>query len=236
MSSKDYSFIQKALAWTVHVFTASGLLAGFMAILSINNKDWRSAMIWLFIALVIDGIDGTFARMFKVKEVLPNMDGKTIDFVVDFATYAIIPAYFFYSANLVPDMWNLPLTFLILIVSSVYYGKEGMVSEDMYFIGFPVLWNIVVFYMIFVFQSGEWINVAMIVFFSILHFVPIKYAYPSQASKYRKIKLFVTVISIIAMFIILYLYPERNLTLSIIAIVGALYFAFLAIINTYLEN
>ena len=74
------TFIQKALAWSVHIFTASGLLTGFMAILAINEKDWRSTMFWLLAALIIDGIDGTFARMFRVKEVLPYIDGKTIDF------------------------------------------------------------------------------------------------------------------------------------------------------------
>jgi len=106
--STQYNTLDKALAWSVHLFTASGLLAGFMAILAINVKDWRAAMFWLIVALIIDGVDGTFARMFKVTEVLPNMSGKTIDYVIDFATYAIIPAYFFYMAELVSPTWNLP--------------------------------------------------------------------------------------------------------------------------------
>ena len=68
--NQTYSTIEKTLAWSVHIFTASGLLAAFMAILAINAKDWRSAMAWLFVALIIDGVDGTFARLFKTKEVL----------------------------------------------------------------------------------------------------------------------------------------------------------------------
>ncbi len=55
-------------------------------------------MAWLLVALLIDGIDGTLARVFKVKEVLPNVSGKTIDTVVDFTNYAVVPAYFFYAA------------------------------------------------------------------------------------------------------------------------------------------
>ena len=143
--TKPPTFTQKTLAWAVHIFTASGLLCGFMAILAINEKDWRTTMFWLLACLVIDGIDGTFARLLKVKEVLPFMDGKMMDYVIDFATYAIIPAYFFYETELVTANWKLPLTFLILLVSALYYGKVGMVSVDNYFMGFPVLWNMVIF-------------------------------------------------------------------------------------------
>ncbi|MEO1749134.1 MAG: hypothetical protein AAFR27_11065, partial [Pseudomonadota bacterium] len=75
-------------------------------------------------------------RWFNVKEVLPYMDGKTIDYVIDFATYAIIPAYLFYEAQLAPPSVLLLSTFTILMVSAIYYGKEGMVSEDMQFVGF----------------------------------------------------------------------------------------------------
>lgn len=235
MSSKTYSPIQKALAYLVHIFTASGLIAGFMAILSINEKDWRTAMFWLFIALVIDGIDGTFARMLKVKEVLPQIDGKTIDFVVDFATYAIIPAYFFYSAELVPEDWNLPCTSLILLVSALYYGKDGMVSTDMYFIGFPVLWNLVVFYLIFVFQASPIGNIFIILAFAIAHFIPLKFAYPSQASSFQKPTLIVSLLFFIVLLAILYLFPERNTILTTLAWACGLYFGFLAIYNTYFD-
>ena len=235
MSSKPFSPIQKALAWSVHIFTASGLVAGFLAILSINEKDWRTAMFWLFIALVIDGIDGTFARMFKVKEVLPQLDGQTIDFVVDFANYAIIPAYFFYMADLVPEAWNLPCTAIILLVSAIYYGKDGMVSHDMYFVGFPVLWNMVVFYLVFVFQASPIGNVLIILAFAIAHFIPIKFAYPSQASRFQKPTLIVSLLFFIVLLAILYLFPERSSILTIAAWLCGLYFGLLAVYNTYFE-
>ena len=157
-----YNTLDKTLAWSVHIFTASGLLAGFMAILAINAKDWRAAMGWLIVCQFIDGVDGALARKFRVKEVLPNINGTTIDYVIDFATYAIIPAYFFYSAELVNYAWVLPLAFLILLVSAIYYGKEGMVSDDYYFIGFPVMWNVVVFYLVFIFEAPHWFNAAII--------------------------------------------------------------------------
>jgi len=232
----SFTSIQKALAWSVHVFTASGLLAGFMAILAIEQRDWKMAMVWLVVCLVIDGIDGTFARLFNVKEVLPNVDGKTIDYVIDFATYAIIPAYFFYHAELVEEIWRFPCTAIILLVSAIYYGREGMVTDDYYFVGFPVLWNLVVFYLFFVTQFSPTINTILILIFAIMHFIPIKFAYPSQASKLKTLTLVVTVIFFSTLVGILHYYPIRNvwLTGSALAVVG--YFAILAIYNTWIEK
>lgn len=233
MPKSNFNIIQKSLAWSVHIFTASGILSGFMAILAIDEKDWRIAMFWLIICLFIDGIDGTFARLFKVKEVLPNMDGKSIDYVIDFATYAIIPAYFFYSTDLVEETWRLPLTFLILMVSAIYYGKEGMVEDEQYFVGFPVLWNMAVFYLVFVFQFDSLGNALMVILLSILHFVPFKAAYPSRSKQFKKMNIAVTIVAISTMILIVFLYPERNFWMSLIMVFSLGYFTVLAILETY---
>ncbi len=233
--ASSFSFTQKSLAWMVHTFTASGLVAGFMAILAINEGDWRTAMFWLIGCLIIDGVDGSLARLFRVKEVLPYMDGKTIDYVIDFATYAIIPAYFFYMAQLTPEPWNLACTIIILLVSALYYGKDGMVSHDMYFIGFPVMWNMVVFYLIFVFQSGSVWTVLVVLIFAILHFVPIKFVYPSQAIRFRRLTLALTVLFFISLVLILFLYPTTSIWLRGLAIATALGYGALAVYNTWME-
>lgn len=219
-----FSVLDKALAWSVHLFTASGILAGFMAILAIQVHDWRRAMLWLILALIIDGVDGTLARRFRVVEVLPFMNGKTIDYVVDFATYAIIPAYFFYETALVNESWRLISTFLILMTSAIYYGKEGMVSDDNYFIGFPVLWNIVVFYMVFVFHLPDWANLLVILLFSILHFVPIKFPYPSQQAQWREVTWAMAALFGISMLGVVWIYPEENMILTVISVLSGVYF------------
>ncbi len=204
-----------------------------MAILAINIKDWRAAMAWLFIALIIDGVDGSFARKFKISEVLPYINGKTMDYIVDFATYAIIPAYFFYTAELVYPAWNLPLAFLILLVSVIYYGIEGMVSNDYYFVGFPVMWNIVVFFLIFVFNLNALGNAAIIIIFSIMHFLPIKFAYPSRATRLKTLTLIFTAIILLIMPVIVWLYPNVPTSLKWIATGSLAYFGILAFIDTF---
>jgi len=234
--STTFAAREKALAWGAHLFTATGLLAVFMAILAVSAHDFRAAMSWLLAALLIDGVDGTLARRFRVTEVLPHINGKHIDFVVDFAAYAIVPAYMIYESGLIGGAWNLAAAFLILLVSAIYYGKEGMVSDDHYFVGFPVMWNMAAFYMIFVFQWGHWGNVLLVAALSVLHFVPIKVAYPSRATQWRRATLAMTVASIATLVFITYLYPGRNAWLSALAWVCLAYFAFFAVWATWLQG
>lgn len=224
------------LAWSVHIFTSSGLLAGFMAILAVQAHDWRMAMFWLIIALIIDGVDGTFARLFRTKEVLPFMDGKTIDYVIDFATYAIIPAYMFYEADLVPEAWRLGLTFLILLVSALYYGKTGMVSEDNYFVGFPVMWNMVLYYYLFVTDYQASTYVILTIIFAILHFAPIKFVYPSQNDRFKIPTIINTIFFIGTLALLVFYYPTKPLGLMIMAYATAAYYAVMAVYNTWIEK
>ncbi len=240
-NSPSFSFTEKALAFSVHLFTSSGLIAAFMAMRAIMNGAWRETMVWLIITLVIDGIDGTFARMFRVKEVLPNFDGQTIDYVIDFATYAIIPAFFIYAAQFPTGEYLLPeeewirivAAAIILLVSALYYAKEGMVSHDMYFVGFPVMWNMVAFYLFFIWGFSGWINFGMVLFFAILHFVPIKYPYPSRKNEWFYPTLINTVLFITLNLVVLAIYPNAPLWLKIVSFFSMLYFGFIAIMKTY---
>jgi phosphatidylcholine synthase len=226
----------KWAAWCVHLLTASGIIPAFLAILAIEESDFRAAMLWLGLAFLIDGIDGSLARRFKVWEVLPQMNGKNMDFVIDFTTYALIPAYFFYQAELVASAWALPATLLMLVVSVVYYGKEGMTSEDQqYFMGFPVLWNIVVFYLFFVFHWPAWGNLLSILLLSVFHFVPIRFAYPSRGKHWRYLTLAMSVLFGASAMGILWYQPEEVFFLRLIAGLVMLYFIFLTIYDTLRE-
>lgn len=231
------------MAWLIHIFTASGLIAGLMAIIAIGQNDWRTAMFWLLAALFVDGVDGTLARVFKVKEILPQINGKTIDTVVDFTNYAVVPAYFFYAAQLAGPALTLPLAFLILLVSAVYYGKEGMVSDDYYFVGFPVMWNVVIFYLVFVFpnrlqypdhfSATDLLAAAVIIICSILHFVPIRFAYPSRATRMKIPTILATIVIMILMPLCVWFYPSVPGWLRMLAVANLSYFGALAIFDTF---
>lgn len=227
-----FSFLEKLLAWSVHVFTASGIVFAFLALLASQRHDWRAAAFWLFVCLVIDGVDGTFARRFRVTEVLPFMDGKMIDTVVDFTTYAFIPAYIFYEAGLAPPGWSLPCVAAMLLAAALYYGKEGMISDDYRFVGFPVLWNVFVFYLLFVFQLPQWLNAVLAFVFAVLHFVPLRFAYPSRMGRYQSLSLAVSLLAFAATVWIIWTYPQRSTPANGMAIGAAVYFLVLALWET----
>ncbi len=210
-----------------------------MGLLAVERGDYRAAMLWMLLTLVIDGIDGTFARAARVKEVLPNVNGTTIDNVIDFFTYAILPAYFFYRGLPVGDE-TLRLTgaFLMLLSAALYYGKEGMVSADgKHFVGFPVLWNMVVFVQIFVFTDWPaWAHLAFVVILTVLHFVPVYFVYPSRGGRWWPLTIANTVVFILAVAVNAWYYPDWEGTWAAIwrgvVYVTVGYYVLLAVLDT----
>ena len=57
--------IKKTLAWSVHLFTATGAVWGFLSLLAIFERNWRAAILWIIIAMFVDGFDGMLARWFS---------------------------------------------------------------------------------------------------------------------------------------------------------------------------
>src|SRR5260370_42628560 len=82
-----------AAAFAVHVFTACGSACALLALMAAVAGEWPKMFLWLSIALIIGGGAGTLARQFRVAEVLPRWSGDLLDFVVDFTTYVLLPAY-----------------------------------------------------------------------------------------------------------------------------------------------
>ena len=227
--------MQRLAAWSVHVFTASGLLAGFMGLLAVTAGNYRAAMGWMLLTLVIDGIDGTFARLARVQEVLPDVSGKTIDYVIDFFTYAILPAYLFYVA--VEDLGEtgrLLGAFAMLLSAALYYGLEGMVSADgKHFVGFPVLWNMVVYVLIFVLpELPGWATLGLVFTFAVMHFLPILFAYPSRGGRWWVLTLVATVAFIGSAVFNVYYYPEPSTLWRLVCLAATAYYAVLATVDT----
>jgi len=233
-----FSLIQYALAWFVHLFTASGILFGFLAIIEISQADFKMAMVWLVIALIIDGVDGTLARAFKVKEVLPNFDGNSIDHVIDFATYAIIPTYFFYETNLLPESPMLKWSGIVAILmsSTYYYGKTSYVTEDLHFEGFPVMWNYVVFYLYFITDFSPIVNFVIVLIIAILHFVPWKYPYPSRTIEFRFWNVAASLMAFILGGIVLWQYPNPDMIWIWLTHLVMLYFMGMTIYKTFIHK
>ena len=184
---------EKIAAWAVHGFTGSGAVLGLLAIISILNSDAVGAFLWLGLALLIDGIDGTLARKVDVNKQTPNIDGTILDSVVDYLNYVIIPSLMIYWFQMVPFWFELVAPSAIILASLYTFANLRMKTEDYYFRGFPAVWNIVVLYF-FILGTNEYINILVIVVCIILTFIPIKFIHPLRVKELRNLTIFFTII------------------------------------------
>ena len=86
-----FTALQRAGAWAVHLYTATGAVTGFAAVLAIIAGDYRAAFLWMVAATFIDATDGMLARLARVKERAPDFDGARLDDIVDYLTYRVCP-------------------------------------------------------------------------------------------------------------------------------------------------
>ena len=161
----------------VHVFTALGAVCGLAATRAVLAGAWEEVFAWLGIALVIDGIDGTFARMANVTVRLPRFSGERLDLVVDYVTYVFVPALALLQAGFLPGASGVLLASLILLSSLFHFSDTESKTEDHCFVGFPAVWNIVAFY-VFALQMPSWGVAGVVLTCVALTFVPMRWAHP----------------------------------------------------------
>ena len=173
----------RAAAWAVHAFSASGAVLALLAVLAIEGHRWTEAMLWLFAALVVDGVDGTLARAARVKDLAARVDGDVLDLVIDYLNYVFVPTLFILEAGLLPDALALPLAACIQLSSLYIFARRDMKTGDNYFRGFPALWNIVALYL---YAAGlAPVTAALVVAaFVILTFAPIHFVHPFRVRDY----------------------------------------------------
>ena len=173
----------KAFAWLVHAITASSAVFALLALGAIQAGELRIALLWLLAALAVDGIDGTLARRADVKRNAPNIDGETLDLIVDYLTYVFIPTVFLIRADLLPEALEWPLAGLIQLCALYSFVRRDLKSDDNYFRGSPGLWKIVVFYL-YVAEVSPWTGAAIVLILGAASFAPIYFVHPFRVRDY----------------------------------------------------
>ncbi|MCA0403655.1 MAG: CDP-alcohol phosphatidyltransferase family protein [Proteobacteria bacterium] len=204
------------VAWGVHAFTASAACFGILTLMQIYQHDYVKALWFMAIAVVIDAVDGTLARIVGVKKILPNIDGALLDNIVDYLNYVITPCFFLYvKPDMLPENYLFAVIIAIIITSSYQFCQADAKTADHFFKGFPCYWNIAIFYM-FIFNTSMYTNCLILISLCILIFVPIKYVYPSRLdylTESKILKILMHVFSLIygvSSALILWNYPNIN--------------------------
>jgi phosphatidylcholine synthase len=174
-------------AWTVHLYTALGNIAGFLALIAVADGRPREVFAFLGLAIVIDSTDGALARVWEVSRWTPTFDGRKLDDITDYLTYVFIPMYFAYAFDLVTGPWVVAIG-LVLLASAFGFCQDWAKTEDGFFTGFPSYWNVVVFYMALMRTPVE-LNAVLLLVLAFLVFVPIKYIYPTKTEFWRPLTL-----------------------------------------------
>jgi len=184
-------WFRKTLAWSVHLFTGTGAVWGFLTLLAIFEESWRMAIVWMIVAMFVDGFDGMLARWFHVKEYAKAIDGGLLDNIIDYLNYVVVAALLLIKVpDLLPQGFEMAGAISILLTSGYQFTQTDAKTDDQsfFFKGFPSLWNFLVVYMMLL-GLNPWINLAALVICNILVFVPIRYLYPTRNTRLRRLTL-----------------------------------------------
>jgi phosphatidylcholine synthase len=187
-SSGKSARLRAAAGFAVHIFTACGAACALLALLAAAGARWTQTFLWLGLALIIDGVDGTFARWLRVSELLPRWSGELLDVVVDFATYVLVPAYALAAGDVLPRVAAPPLGIIVAVTGALYFADRRMKTADGYFRGFPALWNIVAFYL-FLLRPPPWLSALAVVALCAATFAPLHFVHPVRAARWRWLNL-----------------------------------------------
>ena len=216
------------LAWLVHLYTASGAVIAFFALLLIEQAKFQDAFWLMALAVLIDASDGTFARMVRVKELIPWFDGDRLEDIVDYLNYVLVPSLLLIRADLLPQQDASWIAAAPLVASAYGFCQKEAKTPDHFFLGFPSYWNIVAFYL-YVMQTPRWLNAFLILILSVLVFVPIRYLYPSRSPILRGLTNSLGILWGITILIMIYQLPDPKPSLVFASLAFPAYYLTLSL-------
>src|SRR6202522_419447 len=176
------SSMQRAVAFSVHVFTALGAGVALLAMMEAVREHWTAMFWWLGVALVIDALDGPMARRLNVVDVQPNWSGEVLDLVVDFVTYVFVPAYAITASGLLLPLAAPLLGAGIVVTGALYFADRRMKTSDNHFRGFPALWNGAAFYLFLLHLPPAVASIGIAILIA-LTFVPFHVVHPIRVAR-----------------------------------------------------
>lgn len=123
--------------------TATGAVAGMLALQAVIDNQVRTALLWLVVCQILDGLDGPIARKLDVVIHAPRVNGNILDLVVDYVTCVVVPVIFLVQLHLLPPRFEVIIAGLIFLFSALWFARTDLETTDHWFNGFPAVWNLV---------------------------------------------------------------------------------------------
>lgn len=228
-AATEFSAARRAAAWGVHFYTALGLPLAVLACYGLAQNDAVLFFMAQIVACFVDATDGTMARRVKVKEVVPEFNGRKLDDIIDFLNFAFIPVLGLMVLDIFPQGYEW-LACIPLMASGYGFCQEAAKTEDS-FVGFPSYWNILLLYL-YVLDTSPWSAVGSVVLFSILVFVPIHYIYPTRTEWMKPVTVGVGYIWALTMTIVAFnVHAEWAYPVSLVSLVYPAYYTVISLIH-----
>jgi phosphatidylcholine synthase len=213
----------RVFAALVHLYTASGAVLAFIGVRAVLHGDVRLAFMTMFAATIVDSTDGALARLARVKEVLPNVDGARIDDVIDYITFVFLPMLLIEQSGRLPAGAAMPIVTMVLLSSAFGFGAIDAKTSDHFFTGFPSYWNIVVLYL-YVLGTAPLVNAVVLVVLSAMIFVRVGFIYPSRTPAFRAVTLALGYAWGAAVGIVVWTLPAPPRWLAILSLIFPVYY------------
>jgi len=130
--------LRKSVFLLPSLLTASNLLLGFYSIILAYKGSFSQACLWIFLAAIIDMMDGRIARMTGTDSEF----GREFDSLADLTTFGTAPAVicYFWGLQSVGRMgWMIPFLFLLCSASRLarFNVQTKAVVDTCSFVGMP---------------------------------------------------------------------------------------------------
>ncbi len=216
------------------LFSLLSLFAGFLAVFQIFNGEFPTAVYLIIASAILDGLDGTIARLTKTE----SNFGVQLDSLVDAIAFGVSTSFLIYKWGFPVEFHQLGKVIAFIFLSSGIIRlarfnviKDAGVIPSEIFIGLPIpigaisISSVVLFFKDSLVSSN---NVIVFAFFviviSFLMISNVKYKTLKKVNTKIGLKLLFFFAVIVALLII---YPEKTLPLiSIVYCTSPLYFFF----------
>ncbi len=226
-----------------NLITTAALLSGFYSIIASMNGDFTQAIYAIFIAALLDGLDGRVARAIGAQSAF----GEQFDSLSDLLAFGVAPAILMYSWSL-HDLGRIGLASCFVYTACAAFRLARFnvqigVVDKRYFIGvasplaavmiISLVWVGRDFPMIFDLKDTgiQAINAAIIIAVGLLMISNIKY-YSFKTVDRKRVPFFVLPIAVFILAAVTYNIPVGILIISIIYAISGFITTFLARKNT----
>lgn len=226
---------QRRAGFTVHLFTATGALVGFLALQAAMDGRVKACLLWLILCQVVDGVDGPIARKFDVQVHAPHVDGHVLDLVIDYVTCVVVPVTLMHQLTLVPERASTAISALILVTAALWFARTDQETDDVWFNGFPAMWNIVIPSFLLL-ETPPNRAAVYCVFFAVLQLTHVKFPHVMRVRALRVATYSATIVYFGAFIYMSTIYPHGSSWAKGILLIAPAYLLFIVVWRTWFPH